>query len=230
MTAIHSKSPSVVTQQSQEQQHHDENMLFFLQGTPYPWGTYPSDMEEPHGCMPPNLYYRVTISECTSNNNRNTSNEWILPFVHRIGDGNDEAGGLTTIYTLLRDQEDAEDHGDFIKARIHQLQSSSAGDASSDIKITPSLYACTEILVSERRILDVIQQQFFSTAIIAKNEYNDVRIPGLGAFQHHLQKTLQTVDTPSESLPFSLVQSDLKLVLPLYTTFSPSLPSLSLSI
>ncbi|KAG0268474.1 hypothetical protein BGZ95_002454, partial [Linnemannia exigua] len=214
----------------QGQQYHDENMFFFLQGTPLLWGTYPLDMEEPHGCMPPHLYYRVTISEYNTNNNKNTSNEWTLPFVHRISDGNDEAGGLTTVYTLLRDQEDAEDHGDFIKARIHLLQSLSTINALGDIKITPSLYACTEILISERRTLDVIQQQFFSADIIAKNERNEDRIPGLEEFRHRLQKTLQRVDTSSESLPFSLVQSELKLILPLHTLSSSSLPSSSLSV
>lgn len=200
-----------------------KEVLFFLQGTPHPWGSYPPDMEQPHGCLPPHLYYRVTISEHT---NSTPINEWVLPFVHRIGDGCDHAGGLTTSYNLLRDQEDAEDLGDFIHDRIrlfqadhdhdhdlelaHNSDDATSGTAATKDPILASLYACTEVLISERRTFNVIQQQFFcSTAFLS---------PGLKEFQHHLQKTIDNVNSTSQFLPFSLVQSDLKLILPLHTT------------
>ncbi|KAF9912143.1 hypothetical protein EC991_000553 [Linnemannia zychae] len=181
-------------------------------------------MDEPHGCMPPHLYYRVTICEHTKNDNTvtNNSNEWVLPYVHKIGDGNDEAGGLTTLYTLLRDQEDAEDNGVFIRTKIRHLQSSATGTYNNS-PIPPSLYASTEILISERRTMDVIQRQFFSsstttsTSVINQGSYD--LVPELREFQNHLQKTLQAVDT-TETLPFSLVQSDLKLILPYHTPSS----------
>ncbi|KAG9065129.1 hypothetical protein KI688_002451 [Linnemannia hyalina] len=118
-------------------------------------------MDQPHGCLPPHLYYRVTISEHTTST---PINEWVLPFVHRIGDGCDHAGGLTTAYNLLRDQEDAEDLGDFIHDRIRQLQGdhdhnhdhdhdlelaytsddATSGTAAVQDPISASLYACTE--------------------------------------------------------------------------------------
>ncbi|KAH7044771.1 hypothetical protein BKA57DRAFT_507169 [Linnemannia elongata] len=203
------------------------DVLFFLQGTPHLWGSYPPDMEQPHGCLPPHLYYRVTISEHTTSD---PINNWVLPFVHRIGDGSDHAGGLTTAYNLLRDQEDAEDLGDFIHDRIRQLQAehnhdlefattfddatsgitANSGTAAAQDPILASLYACTEVLISERRTFDVIQQQFFSSMAFLN--------PGLKEFQHHLRKTIDAVDPLSQPLPFSLVQSDLKLILPLHAT------------
>jgi hypothetical protein len=143
-----------------------------------------------------------------------------------MGDGNDHAGGLTTIYTLLRDQDDAEDHGDFIHAKIRQLQQfhhhrellSSAAEATTTFSahensISASLYACTEILISERRTLDVIQEQFFSATAKSSSDLKE--------FQHHLLKLLETADRTSQSPPLSLVQSNLKLILPLQST--PSL-------
>ncbi|KAF9108290.1 hypothetical protein BGX29_002020 [Mortierella sp. GBA35] len=202
----------------------DDDVLFVLQGTPHPWGTYPPDMEQPHGCLPPHLYYHVTITEHHTNTSSTDSRKWVIPFVHRIGDGNDHAGGLTTIYSLLRDQEDAEDNGDFIHARIRQLQSSESTTTpqKGDGPISPSLYASTEILISERRTVDVIQQQFFSISNSSNSNAStdDILIPSLREFRRHLQITLDNMDTSSQSFSFSLVQSDLKLILPLQTSSS----------
>ncbi|KAF9575043.1 40S ribosomal protein S28 [Mortierella alpina] len=90
--------------------------------------------------------------------------EWTLPFVHRLGDGHDHAGGLTTAYELLQDLEDAEDFGEFINARVIQIKASDDASSSTAPRILPSLYACTEVLVSERRMKQMIDQHFFGAA------------------------------------------------------------------
>ncbi|KAF9991227.1 40S ribosomal protein S28 [Mortierella antarctica] len=99
-------------------------------------------------------------SECTSNAHEPLQ-EWTLPFVHRLGDGHDHAGGLTTAYELLQDLEDAEDFGEFINTRVTQIKAMDLACPSTAPPIRPSLYACTEVLVSERRMKQMMDQHIF---------------------------------------------------------------------
>ncbi|KAF8939750.1 hypothetical protein EDD21DRAFT_368268 [Dissophora ornata] len=181
---------------------------FVLTGTPHPWGSYPANISEPHGCIPPHLYYRVTVSEYhrelseTSTGHR----EWVLPFVHRLGDGRDDAGGLTSAYSLLEDLEDADDFGDFISRTLQKLRSGEGGG-----EVGPNLYACTEVLISEQRTMNVIEQQFFEMSI-----NNSERLPKeLEKLQHNIEESLARTTSTSQQLPFHLVKSELKLILPI---------------
>ncbi|KAG0361407.1 hypothetical protein BG005_008423 [Podila minutissima] len=109
---------------------------FVLEGTPHSLGSYPPDIPEPHGCMPPHLYYATTVYEYildTSTLHTSTwapKATWTLPYVHRLGDGRDDAGGLTSAYHLLVDREDADDFGAF----IGQIMEEDAEDENHNIK------------------------------------------------------------------------------------------------
>ncbi|KAG0257110.1 hypothetical protein BG011_004160 [Mortierella polycephala] len=200
---------------------------FVLKGSPLPWGTYPPAMRPPHGCIPPHLYYHVKISEYLDiealsgsqehgvdgfSDNLDRMNlhgdggiakdqvepiaEWVVPFVHRIGNGNDHAGGLTTAYDLLEDLEDAEDFGQFIQEIFARLQPSTR-------PLVPSLYACTQVLVSEQRMVKVIDEHFFfadATRFKCPEPLDD------------LKRLLQ--DPASAAQSSWVVMSDLKLILP----------------
>ena len=225
--------------------------LFVLRGFPHPWGCYPPELPEPHGCLPPHLYYRVVLSEskyrdpsetpsteskeaiCKSDragrqeidqtNVDDSFREWILPFVHRLGDGKDDAGGLTTAYSLLEDQESADDFGVFIQEALQQLPSeennaspSSSSSSSSTTEDRPSnlcLYASTDILVSETRTMDVIKDNFFTPRKTEREE----QPKALQDFRKYIAQVESTLH-PSQSLPFSLVKADLKLLLPMAAT------------
>ncbi|KAF9304831.1 hypothetical protein BGZ74_000430 [Mortierella antarctica] len=135
---------------------------FVLEGTPHSLGSYPPDIPEPHRCMPPHLYYATTVYEYildTSTLHTSTwapKATWTLPYVHRLGDGRDDAGGLTSAYHLLVDREDADDFGAF----IGQIMEEDAEDENHNIN-KAALYACTNILVGETRVLGGIQKHFF---------------------------------------------------------------------
>ncbi|KAF9998435.1 hypothetical protein BGZ65_006071 [Modicella reniformis] len=129
---------------------------------------------------------------------------WTLPFVHRLGDGKDDAGGLTSAYSLLEDREDADDFGDFIQDMLQQLY-------SEETPLLPSLYASTEILVSETRTMDVIEDHFFSWETDTSQSGGGQLPKALQELQGHIAQ----VKSPSHPLPFSLVKADFKLVLPM---------------
>ncbi|KAF9350777.1 hypothetical protein BGX34_000997 [Mortierella sp. NVP85] len=228
--------------------------LFVLRGFPHPWGCYPPELPEPHGCLPPHLYYRVVLSEHKYHDPSETPSaeseeaickgdragrqeidqtdvdgsfrEWILPYVHRLGDGKDDAGGLTTAYSLLEDQESADDFGDFIEEALQQLpseeynaspsSSSSFSSTTEDRSRNLCLYASTDILVSEMRTMDVIKDNFFTPRKTETNKREE-QPKALQDLRKHIAQVKSTLD-PSQSLPFSLVKADLKLLLPMAAT------------
>ncbi|KAG0013383.1 hypothetical protein BGZ82_002150, partial [Podila clonocystis] len=189
-------------------------------GTPHPPGSYPPDIPEPHGCMPPHLYYITTVYEHSLDTSASlpTSTSapkatWTLPYVHRLGDGRDDAGGLTSAYHLLVDHEDADDFGAF----IGQIM----GHESRDSK-KAALYACTNILVGETRALGTIQRQFFQdpwggqggTGTGTEQTGLEELLPqGLAQLKRIFDRTIQP-SLESDEHPFSLCISDLQLVLP----------------
>ncbi|KAF9581090.1 hypothetical protein BGW38_002021 [Lunasporangiospora selenospora] len=147
---------------------------FYLMGTPRPWGEYPSDMPVPHGCIPPHLYYSVDMfsTEINSNSQGQRLREWSLPFVHRFGDGRDDAGGLTTGYHRLQDLDDADDFGQFLDQLPNQpaaVTSSSLNEhhhkENKDYVQLPALYASTQVLASETRTMTLIQDHFLTKAV-----------------------------------------------------------------
>ncbi|KAI7832396.1 hypothetical protein BC939DRAFT_498474 [Gamsiella multidivaricata] len=236
-----SETPITSGQSNHQQiQHHQgsdkesNSRLFVLKGTPHPWGSYPEDVSEPHGCIPPHLYYHVTISEHHHHyhhhhqDNDKTAAEWTLPYVHRIGDGKDDAGGLTTCYKLLEDLEDADDFGYFIqqilersgsysKEPLSPLRSSPTTETTTpaaELSSAPSLYACTELLISEKRTPEVIEQQFFSWIKSGDRNNSDEALPRV--LSELLSDIAGITSTTEPSRPRSsfIVKSDLKLILP----------------
>ncbi|CAO3565625.1 unnamed protein product [Mortierella alpina] len=135
--------------------------------------------------------------------------EWTLPFVHRLGDGHDHAGGLTTAYDLLQDLEDAEDYGEFINARVTQINSSELASSATRPPILPSLYACTEVLVSERRMKPILDQHFFD---FGPKDQNSTAAP---VALRELRQLVQDLRDSSENHRIWLAKSDLTLLLPL---------------
>ncbi|KAG0299319.1 hypothetical protein BGZ98_010145 [Dissophora globulifera] len=202
--------------------------LFFLSGDPLPLGSYPLDMAKPHACIPPHLYYRVTVSGPTydgsssssisSSTSTSTSSlqEYVLPFVHRLGDGKDEAGGLTSAYHLLEEFEDADDAGEFLQRRLVELQQQQnagikrASPLFSQQLVAAAIYACTEVLVSEKRTLPLVEQEFFLTPRLS------TELPNL---RRHIMDTIRLTDLDTHPLPFHLVKSDVKLLLPNMTAY-----------
>ncbi|KAG0326907.1 Palmitoyltransferase [Dissophora globulifera] len=202
--------------------------LFFLSGDPLPLGSYPLDMAEPHACIPPHLYYRVTVSGPMCDNSGSSSGssstststsslqEYVLPFVHRLGDGKDEAGGLTSAYHLLEEFEDADDAGEFLQRRLVELQQQQnagikrASPLFSQQLVAAAIYACTEVLVSEQRTLPLVEQEFFLTPQLS------TELPNL---RRHIMNTIRLTDLDTHPLPFHLVKSDVKLLLPNMTTY-----------
>ncbi|KAG0224761.1 hypothetical protein BGW42_004873 [Actinomortierella wolfii] len=77
-------------------------------------GIWPPSRPKPHGCLPTNLYYSMLLTAygTRQRSGRDGAGErgqtsdvqeqhevlrqWIIPFIHRLGDGHDDAGGLTT--------------------------------------------------------------------------------------------------------------------------------------
>ncbi|KAG0047317.1 hypothetical protein BGZ83_007615 [Gryganskiella cystojenkinii] len=231
-----------------------DSTVFFLSGTPHLWGSFPPEMPEPHGCIPPHLYYSVTLSELPSStsSSRNTTSagekktgdsarqEYQIPFVHRFGDGKDDAGGLTTAYELLEELEDADDFGVFVDELVRRFQNASiasvksstatataaentfgvnfdlgekgrvapkrlSGDDASGVDAPVALYACTEVLFSETRTKQMIENHFFSES----SEKSQPSV--LEKFKRQFYATLETSTT---AMPFHLLKSDLKVVLP----------------
>ncbi|KAG0215594.1 hypothetical protein BGX31_000818 [Mortierella sp. GBA43] len=136
-----------------------------------------------------------------------TLREWVIPFVHRLGDGKDDAGGLTTAYSLLEEQEDADDFGNFITDMLKQLGSEDTSPSTKEPSLA-CLYACTEILVSETRTMKAIDDHLFTCKIEANN------LPTvLQELQSHVIRVKRSLE-PSQPLPFSLVKTDLKILLP----------------
>ncbi|KAF9290429.1 hypothetical protein BGZ68_007057 [Mortierella alpina] len=146
-------------------------------------------------------------SDCTSHTQKPLQ-EWTLPFVHRLGDGHDHAGGLTTAYEMLQDLEGAEDFGDFIKARVTQIKASSLTCPSKTPIIPPSLYASTEVLVSERRMKQMINQHFF------RADTMDEVAAALPEALRELRQRVQDLEHSSEYHRIWLAKSDLTLLLP----------------
>lgn len=212
------------------------NSYFVLEGAPHPLGSYPPDIPEPHGCIPPHLYYATTVyehsldpsSSFSSHLSTTPKRTWTLPYVHRLGDGRDDAGGLTSAYHLLVDLEDADDFGAFIEQHImekeqeeegeEEQEEGESGEQEQDCKKEAAmLYACTNILVGEARVLSVIQSHFFEPWSKGQRSpppppQTGLEIP-LGLTQ--LKDIFATLSHASlVDHPFSLCISDLQLVLP----------------
>jgi hypothetical protein len=135
--------------------------------------------------------------------------------VHRFGDGQDDAGGLTTAYHVLEEREDADDFGVFIdeltrRFRDASLSSSKSGQSilrklPNSIYSQVAMYACTEVLVSETRTQKMVEDHFFSTTSQAPMPEQ------LKQFKRHFYSTLESSTT---TMPFWIVKSDLKIILP----------------
>ncbi|KAG0082556.1 hypothetical protein BGZ92_011625 [Podila epicladia] len=201
------------------------NSCFVLEGTPHSLGSYPPEIPEPHGCMPPHLYYATTVYEYTLDSSCSHASSWTwapkatwtLPYVHRLGDGRDDAGGLTSAYHLLVDREDADDFGAF----IGQIMEEVAEEVNQNSK-KAALYACTNILVGETRVLGEIQKYFFEEPW--QRHEGIGALPGLELLPQSLAQLKRVFDTTAiaqaslldseDEHPFSLCISDLQLVLP----------------
>ncbi|KAF9203618.1 hypothetical protein BGZ49_006209 [Haplosporangium sp. Z 27] len=201
-------------------------------------------MPPPHGCIPPHLYYKVVISEYDYDENEyrySNIKEWIIPFVHRIGDGKDDAGGLTSAYTILQDLEDADDYGAFLEHKLQRspldddVDSTSTSNNSYNNNDTPSLYACTQVLISEQRTLQVLERHVFNSSRTnngsnskcsdrsrsnVDNENYSGSIERLPKALHELQGLLKkhpakdTTTLTSVQLPYCVLKSDMKIILP----------------
>ncbi|KAF9321685.1 hypothetical protein BG003_000105 [Podila horticola] len=186
---------------------------FVLEGVPHPLGNYPPDIPEPHGCIPPHLYYATTVYEHTHNTSTPKAT-WTLSYVHRLGDGRDDAGGLTSAYHLLVDHEDADDFGAFIGQIMDENDSGSK----------KALYACTNILMGETRVLGAIQKHFFEepwrghggTRTGARGAETELEeLPqSLAQLKSVFDRTTDQISSlDSDEHSFSLCISDLQLVL-----------------
>ncbi|KFH63224.1 hypothetical protein MVEG_10635 [Podila verticillata NRRL 6337] len=213
------------------------NSCFVLKGTPHPLGSYPPDIPEPHGCIPPHLYYATTVYEHTFDLSSSSSSSlhlsttpkrtWTLPYVHRLGDGRDDAGGLTSAYHLLIDLEDADDFGAFIGQHVvkdekeeeeqeeeDEEEEGESGEHEQDRKKEVAMmYACTNILVGEARVLNTIKSHFFEPW---SKEQGPLPLTGLEIPQSltQLKDIFATLAQASLDHPFSLCISELQLVLP----------------
>ncbi|KAG0268498.1 hypothetical protein DFQ27_006563 [Actinomortierella ambigua] len=89
---------------------------FTFVAKPKALGVWPPSRPKPHGCLPPSLYYSLLLTAYGTHETAQDRNDgsgqvgterdgyvvlkrWIVPFVHRLGDGHDDAGGLTTRLT-----------------------------------------------------------------------------------------------------------------------------------
>ncbi|KAF9373517.1 hypothetical protein CPB97_000487 [Podila verticillata] len=208
------------------------NSCFVLKGIPHPLGSYPLDIPEPHGCIPPHLYYATTVYEHTLDPSSSSlhlsttpKRTWTLPYVHRLGDGRDDAGGLTSAYHLLIDLEDADDFGAFIgqhvmeekqeeKQEEEEEEEGESGEHERDHKKEAAMmYACTNILVGEARVLSAIRSHFFEPWSKGQGPppLTGLEIPQSLA---QLKDIFPTLAQASLDHPFSLCISDLQLVLP----------------
>ncbi|KAF9915209.1 hypothetical protein BX616_006659 [Lobosporangium transversale] len=234
-------------QDDQQREELTTDKMFILTGTPHPWGSYPHDISPPHGCIPPHLYYQVSIMEYDQSSNfscRNSQNiqeerergprdlesnkgsttdlnpgdrggmfenKWIIPFVHRFGDGQDDAGGLTSSYQALEHSEDGvDDYGAFMEYRV----------ATATAARSCSLYASTDVLISEQRVTEVIEREFFSQGSVeassttAATPTKIASITTTHELLEPLKRQLAYCYKSKQLPPFVVLQSDLKLILP----------------